>query len=216
MKLDNLIFNWFDIFVVLMIATGVFIGRKRGLSAELLDTLQWLLIVVLSAIACDPFGRAIADSWGTSPVFSYITAYVGTAIGVKLLFWLIKKAAGQKLIGSDVFGNYEYYLGMVAGGVRFACMIVFMLAILNAQPINETELAKQLKEQNEVLGHIYFPPYATIQKAVFRGSCTGILVKEHLSSQLITIDPKAGSAYKHNNIGRAREHEVYDILDRKK
>lgn len=216
MKLENLTYNWFDIVALLMIVTGVLVGRRRGMSTELLDTMQWLLIVLLSALACDPFGRAIADFSGFSPIFCYIAAYLVTAIGVKLVFWLIRKMAGQKLIGSDAFGGFEYYLGMVAGGIRFACMTLFAMAILNARPINEADLAKELKEQNEVLGHIYFPPYGTVQKAVFKGSFTGTLTKEYLASQLITIDPKAGSGFAHNNIGKAREREVFDILDRKK
>jgi len=216
MKLDQLTYNWFDMIAALMIITGVLIGRKRGMSAELLDSLQWLLIVVLGALACDPFGRTLADMSGFSPIFCYVSAYILTAIGVKVFFWLVRRAAGQKLVGSDVFGGYEYYLGMTAGGVRFACMTVFALAILNAKPVDDAELAKQLKEQNEVLGHIYFPPYGSIQKAIFKGSFTGSLVKQHLASQLITVNPKAGSGYARNNIGKAREREIFDMMDRKK
>jgi hypothetical protein len=186
------------------------------MSAELLDSLQWLLIVVLGALACDPFGRMIMDLSGFSPVFSFIAAYILTAIGVKLFFWLIRRAAGQKLVGSDVFGGYEYYLGMTAGAVRFACITIFGLAILNAKPVDEAQLAKQLKEQNEVLGHVYFPPYGSIQKAIFKDSFTGSLVKQHLASQLITVNAKAGTGYAQSNIGRAREREVFDIMDRKK
>ena len=169
MKLDILSFNWFDVVALIMIGIGVFVGRRRGMSAELLDTLQWLMIVVFSALACDPFGKAIADISGFGPVFCYITAYVTTAIGVKLLFWLVGKMAGQKLIGSDVFGGMEYYLGMIAGGTRFACMTLFALAILNAQPINDAELAKRLKDQNEVLGHVYFPPVRNDSESGFQG-----------------------------------------------
>lgn len=216
MKLDNLTFNWFDGVALLMIITGVMVGRKRGMSAELLDTMQWLLIVLLSALAADPFGRAIADISGFGAVFCYILAYVLTAIGVKLAFWLIRRAAGQKLIGSDVFGRLEYYLGMVAGGTRFACMTIFALAILHARPVDEAALAKQLKEQNEVLGHVYFPPYGVVQKAVFKESFSGKLAKEYIPDQLIKVDPKAGAGFANNNIGKAREREVYDILDRKK
>jgi len=215
MKLDTLSFNWFDIVALLMITAGVFVGRKRGMSAELLDTLQWLLIVILAALSADPFGRALADISGFNPILCYILAYVLTAIGVKLVFWLIRRGAGQKLIGSDVFGRLEYYLGMMAGGTRFACMTIFALAILHARPIDEADLAKQLKEQNEVLGHIYFPPYAAIQKSVFKESFTGKMVKEFIPDQLIKVDPKAGSGYANNNIGRAREREVFDVMNRK-
>ena len=45
--------------------------------------------------------------------------YITVAIVVKLAFAGMKKATGGKLLGSNVFGRAEYYLGMMAGAVRF-------------------------------------------------------------------------------------------------
>ena len=38
--------NWFDLLLLAMICAGVLRGRKRGMSEELLDFLQWLAIII--------------------------------------------------------------------------------------------------------------------------------------------------------------------------
>jgi len=38
-------FNWFDVFVVVLLGFGLFRGRRNGMSKELLPTLQWVVLV---------------------------------------------------------------------------------------------------------------------------------------------------------------------------
>ncbi|HKS35824.1 MAG TPA: CvpA family protein [Verrucomicrobiae bacterium] len=204
--------NWFDLVALVMVGVGVFVGRKRGMSSELLDVIQWLLIIFASALACDPFGRALADITGFSPLSMFVMAYLLTAGLIKLIFVIVKRMAGEKLVGSDVFGNFEYYLGMAAGGIRFACITLFALALLNAKPVTDAQLAAQVKYQNDNLGSVYFPPFGSIQRSVFRESFTGKLVKDYLSAQLINVDPSAGSGVSRENIGQARKREVEDVI----
>lgn len=208
----NVGMNWFDLVALVMVGVGVFVGRKRGMSSELLDLIQWLLIVFVAAMASDPFGRALGDLTGFSPLSTFVMAYLLTAVLIKVLFVIIKRMAGEKLVGSDVFGNFEYYLGMVAGGIRFACITLFALALLNAKPVADAELAAQVKYQNDNLGSVYFPPFGSIQRSVFRDSFTGKVVKDYLSAQLINVDPAAGSGVSRENIGQARKREVDDII----
>src|SRR5437879_3778961 len=136
----NLGYNWFDLFVVAMLIVGIVVGRKRGMSLELLSVLQWLLIVFAAAIACSSFGKMLADLSGISPVLTYTTAYLLAAIVVKLVFLMIRRMAGEKLVAGDVFGNFEYYLGMIAGAIRFACIILFVMALLHAKQVTKAEL----------------------------------------------------------------------------
>ena len=203
--------NWFDLVALVIVGVGVFVGRKRGMSSELLYLVQWLLIIFLAAMASDPFGRMLADITGFSPLTTFVMAYLLTAGFIKLLFLLIKRMAGEKLVGSDVFGNFEYYLGMAAGAIRFACITIFALALLNATPVTDAELAAQVKYQNDNLGSVYFPPFGSIQRSVFRESFTGKLVKDHMSAQLINVDPAAAGVSR-ENIGQARKREVDDVI----
>jgi uncharacterized membrane protein required for colicin V production len=211
MKTD-LSVNWFDLVALVFIVVGVIVGRKRGMSSELLIVLQWLTIVFLAALAASPFGAMLADISGFSPVVTFITAYLLTAIAIKVAFFAIKRMSGEKLVASDVFGNFEYYLGMTAGGVRFACMLIFALALINAWQTTDQQLAVQKKQQLESLGSIYFPPFGSIQRAIFRESLTGRLVKEYLSAQLINVDPSAGGGPARENIGQIRSREVNEVI----
>jgi uncharacterized membrane protein required for colicin V production len=201
-------YNWFDLVAIAMLVVGFFVGRKRGMSLEMLSMLQWLSIVFVGALACDPFGRMLSDFSGLNPTLTYITAYLLTAIGIKVCFVLIRRMTGEKLVSKSVFGNLEYYLGMSAGVVRFACILLFGLALLNAPIVTDKELEAKLKHQQDWAGSIYFPPFGVIQRTVFRDSLTGRTAKEFLSAQLINVDPSAaGGATETIGQRRTREFE---------
>src|SRR6266404_6104706 len=92
----NFSFNWFDLVAGAMLIVGFFVGRKRGMSLELLTVLQWMAIVFVGALACDPFGRMMAEYSGLNPTLTYITAYLLTAIGIKVLVVLFRRMTGEK------------------------------------------------------------------------------------------------------------------------
>src|SRR5438093_6856116 len=100
MNMDGLPFNAFDVFLVVILVAGVFKGRKRGMSAELMSLLKWLTILFVCAVAYEP----VASLFGqTTTVFSklacYIMAYVGAALVVALFFAGLNRHFGGKLIG---------------------------------------------------------------------------------------------------------------------
>ena len=148
--MNNLGINWFDLFVLVMLVVGIFVGRKRGMSLELLSVLQWLMIVFVAAITCEPFGKMLADLSGISPVLTYTAAYLLAAILIKIVFIMIRRMAGEKLVASDVFGNFEYYLGMTAGLIRFACITLFVMALLNAQSVKPMAALMTIKAMRVV------------------------------------------------------------------
>jgi uncharacterized membrane protein required for colicin V production len=208
----ELSFNWFDLAVVALVALGVMVGRKRGMSVELLAVAQWLLIICLGAIAYEPLGRILVDLTGLGAVFCYITAYVLVAVAIKIAFVVLKRMTGEKLLGSDTFGGCEYYLGMVAGGVRFLCILLFALALLHAPQVSNADLEKQLKSQRENLGEIYFPPPGSIQRSIFDRSLTGQAIKRYLPGQLINVGTYAGSGATTETIYRTRQREVDEVI----
>src|SRR5713101_6410165 len=134
MNLDKLPVNAFDIVLVAVLVAGVLRGRKHGMSEELLGLIKWLAILLGCALAYEPVGQFFLS---TTSVFSrlscYVMAYVATALLILILFATVKRALGGKLLGSDIFGGAEYYLGMGAGFVRFSCMLLAALALLNAR-----------------------------------------------------------------------------------
>ncbi len=207
-------YNWFDLVAMAILIVGFFVGRKRGMSLELLTVLQWVSIVFVAALACDPFGRMMSDYSGLNPTLTYITAYLLTAIGIKVLFVLIRRMTGEKLVTRAVFGNLEYYLGMGAGVVRFACILLFGLALLNAKQYTKAEIKAKLEHQQDWAGSIYFPPFGVIQQTIFEESLTGRAVKQFLSAQLINVDPSAAGAPT-ETIGQRRTREIDEITIKK-
>jgi uncharacterized membrane protein required for colicin V production len=185
MSLDQLPFNWFDLLLVVVLLMGLFHGRKRGMSEELLLFLQWVAIVLVSAALYQPLGDRLVASTPLSHLTCYVIAYIVLAILVAVAFLLFKRLFHGKLLGSDAFGRAEYYLGMAAGMTRFGCALLAGLALLNARAYTSEEIRAYQAYQNEVYGSEYFPGLQTLQANVFEKSLTGPLIRAHLGFLLI-------------------------------
>jgi|ERR1043166_8169364 hypothetical protein len=185
MNADNLPFNWFDIAVALVLLVGMQRGRKRGMSEECLTMLNWVALVLVCSIAYEPIGRWLASTVPFSLLFCYMLAYAVSAVVVGSVFLLLKRGLSGKLIGSDVFGRGEYYLGMPSGMLRFACILVAGLALLNARLYRAEEIQAMTKFQNDNYGSQFFPTLQTLQEQVFAKSLIGPQIKTHLAFLLI-------------------------------
>jgi uncharacterized membrane protein required for colicin V production len=185
-RLDQLPINAFDFTLVAVLIFGLWSGRKHGMSQELINVLKWVTILVVCSLVYQPGGQFF-KSFGSmfSLLFCYILAYIVAAVVVIALFALIKRALGGKLLGSDVFGPAEYYLGMGSGLVRFLCILIFVLAMLNARYYSPTEVKAMQKFQDDVYGSNFFPTMQSVQETVFQKSITGSWIKENLSFLLI-------------------------------
>ena len=211
MNLDNFHLTWFDLLVLALVAFGIFRGRKRGMSEELLDVFQWLCIVVVGAMTYGPLGRSLARFAGFTLLLSNVIAYLLVAALVKLTFSSVKRSVGEKLVHSDAFGRFEYYLGMLAGTVRCLCILIFALSFLHAKYISDAERAATAKMQADNFGSISFPTIGSLQQSVFYESYTGRFIKKNLRDQL--IKPATGNDSPSNDsIKRRRERDVEDVM----
>jgi uncharacterized membrane protein required for colicin V production len=209
--------SWVDFAIVLLMGVGLWRGRKRGMSEELLDIVKWALIVVVAAFLYEPGGRLLASMSVFSPLSCYLFVYVGIMLMVVTVFGFIRRGAGAKLVGSDVFGSAEYYLGMVAGAFRYTCMILVAMAFLNARYYTPEELRASAKYQNDNFGSNFFPSLPDLQQEVFRNSYVGRFTKEYLNVVLIqpTVSGDGKSLSGDDNIAHRRERSVYDVLDKR-
>src|SRR5581483_1324417 len=189
MNLDHSPVNWFDFRVVIMILLGINKGRKHGMSEEMMISMQWLAIIFAGAFLYKPLGEALSQSSPMSRLFCYIAMYLTLAAAIKVAFVLFKKAIGGKLIGSNVFGAAEYYLGMVAGVVRFLCILVFGMAVLNAPYYSSQALAATKAYELDVYGSQFFPGVSSVQQQVFKESLVGSQFKQHVG--FLFISPTA-------------------------
>jgi uncharacterized membrane protein required for colicin V production len=186
MSLDQLPINFFDAVLIAVLLAGIAQGRKHGMSEELLSMIQWLIILFGCAVIYEPLGQIIGQFTNIFGRLScYLVAYVGGALLVLLVFTAIKRTMGGKLLGSDIFGRSEYYLGMMSGLVRCTCILLAALALLNARYFSPTEVRAMEKFQDDVYGSNFFPTLHSLQSTVFDRSLTGPWIKENLGFLLI-------------------------------
>jgi uncharacterized membrane protein required for colicin V production len=202
--------NWFDLLVLGLTIFGLYRGRKRGMSEELLDLFQWLAIVVLAALFYAPLGRTISKTTDMPPFFGNIAAYAFIAILIKLCFTTAKRAVGEKLVQSDAFGHFEYYLGMLAAPVRYACILIFVLSFVHAKHVSDAERAATARMQEENFGSISFPTFGSLQHTIFHESFSGKFIARHLRDQL--VQPADAAGRPHETIAQRRERAVEEVL----
>jgi uncharacterized membrane protein required for colicin V production len=196
----NLPFNWFDIAILLVLGFGVQRGRKHGMSEEAMMVLKWIAIVVVGGLGYGVVGDLITDNTVFTRLSAYLMAYFVIALFITVAFLVIKKLSNGKLVGSDVFGSGEYYLGMIAGLVRYICILIFALAFLNARLYTRAEIASDLAFQNDVYGSNFFPKLYTVQDDVFKNSFIGPHIQKELGFLLIK-----GTPPEHKELQRKKE-----------
>jgi uncharacterized membrane protein required for colicin V production len=204
-------FNYVDVIVVVWLLVGILRGRHRGLTQELLPTLQWVGMVILAGFFYSPLATVIFNNanGAFNHLWSNISAYLSVAFGVHLVILWFKHVIGEKLTGSDLFGRAEYYLGMLAGLIRFACMLIFVCALMNSRVYSAAELAETEQMQKKNFEDIRFPTYGTVQRAVLVESFTGRLIEDNLHPILIA-SVTGGTPAK--TIAQKREEIINSIL----
>ena len=190
--INNLPFSWFDVALVVVLAFGLYRGRKNGMTKEIIPFFEWLAVILAAgfsyAVAAQIFINAL--SWGVT--ISFVLGYLTVAMLVFFVFLIPRKFLGPRLEGSNVFGGGEYYLGMMAGLLRYACVVVFVLALLNAPVYTAADIAATNAYNNRWFGGgekgysgNFFPNLQQVQASVFKSSLTGPFVKNNLGMLLI-------------------------------
>jgi uncharacterized membrane protein required for colicin V production len=195
-------FNWFDLLVVALLLFGLFRGRRNGMAKELLPLLLWGVLVVVSGLGytmvAGAFGGFLHD-----PLWNCLAGYLTLALAVFVVYVILKRLFAEKMVKSDLFKSGEYYLGMLSGMVRYGCVLIFALALLNAPVYTPKQIQEQrVRDQADFGGGPgsgfkgnYFPHVSTIQAAVFKESFLGPRIKDGLGILLInTGQPDAGGA----------------------
>lgn len=209
----SLTVGWVDFVTILVICVGVIRGRKRGLSEEILDTAMWILILVAGAYFYRSLGDLMNQKSLLSKLACYILSYILIALGLKIVFTLIKSKFGAKIVESDMFGRLEFYGGMGAGAVRFTCIYFFLISLLHAPHYSAEFLAKRAKDVDYNYGSDFFPHPSKIQKAVFNDSFTGKITEKHLAVLLLEqMDGKSKVIRDETSMARRNERKIDQIM----
>jgi len=201
-----------DYVTAIVLFVGIIRGRKRGLSEEILPTLQWLIIVIVGGM----FYRSLAQSFGPSALVGRVvldlSAYALMALTAKLVFSFLKRRVGEKIMSADLFGRGEYYLGMVAGMVRCVCIYFFLLNFLHAPLYTPEMLAAEDREQQHWFGSIRRPTIGSLQHLFFKESATGWATETYLTSVLV-VPVSSGVEAKNEGKVAKRTERVNAVID---
>jgi uncharacterized membrane protein required for colicin V production len=185
-------FNWFDLVFLIVLGFGLFRGKRNGMSKELIPLVQWLVMVPVCALFYPKVGGLMA-SFLADKMWNGIVAYLALAFVVFIVFKIIKESFAEKLVKSDFFKDAEYYLGMFAALLRYACVMIFVLALLNAPVYTSADISAQMASDQKNFGGgagssfsgSYFPHLFQIQAAVFKDSFIGPRIKNYAGVLLI-------------------------------
>ena len=201
----------FDIVLLIVVLLGLLRGRKRGMSHELLDMLQWVAIIVGAALFYPLVGNLLIRYAGLPPFISNVFGYILGMLIVIAIFRTIKNAVGEKVAQGDMFGRMEFYLGMLGGGIRFFCVLLFIISILHAKYSTAESRAANAKMQQDNFGSISLPTIDSLQQMVFYKSTTGGFIRTNLSMLLVQPQP-SGPGRQREGIGRKRERAVEEVM----
>jgi hypothetical protein len=202
---------WPDLAAIIVLALGFWRGRKHGMSTVLLPMIKMMVIVVGGAIVYKPAGdwlRDMTDGYIQRWV-CYFLVYLFFAFVVHLIFNAIKRAVGEKLVGSDLFGSMEYYFGMLAGIIKYAFIFLFFLALLRVRAIDYEGEKAYRKLEKDNIGNISFPTITSIQIDTFDVSLVGRFTGTELGRVLMQPTPSE-NLEPHETIGSKRARDIDD------
>lgn len=195
---DSLPFNWFDAAVIVLLGFGIFRGRKNGMTRELGPLMQWLLVATVPALVYPLLAQVFYSQCHMDKLWSALVAYMSIAGALFLIFTPIKNFLKKRAENGGLFGGSEYYLGMCSGPIRYACMILFTLALLNAKSYTAAEIsAKAAYNQRWYGGGLYngnyMPDLHTAQDSIFKQSFLGPYIQTDLAVLLIETGSGGGA-----------------------
>jgi uncharacterized membrane protein required for colicin V production len=204
---SKLLFNTFDVVLVVVLAFGFWRGRKNGMTKEVIPMFRWLSLVIAAGYGYPLLGNLLLKAGVIKSIFgktfqentaAYLISYLFIAAVVYGLSAYVKKAMKKKLEGSSMFGNSEYYLGMVSGMIRYACMVIFGLALLSAPYYTQAEIDAKIAYNNRWYGGglkdykgNFIPSMDEAQIAVFKDSLFGPFIRSAINIILINSGPTA-------------------------
>ena len=197
-------FAAFDVIAVALLGFGFWRGRRNGMTKEFLPFFKWVSIVIACTAGYSWLGTVLIQQGVIRSVFgntfrestaAFVASYLIIAFVVFLVFAQLKNTFRERVEGSNTFGNSEYYLGMMAGTLRYACMMIFFLALLNAPVYSLADIHNRQEFNNRWFGGglqgysgDFIPSIDEVQSAVFKDSLVGPEIKKNLSMLLINSD----------------------------
>ena len=212
MNLQASYVSWVDLLVLIVLFLGIRRGMKRGMSDEVLFLGQWVVILFVGALGYALLGELLAQTGFVGLLWANLIAYLALALVVRFAFSGLRKSVGEKLLQGEVFGRGEYYLGMMAGGVRYLCVVLVLFSLLHAREFTSQDRTAGKTFQEVNFGSVLFPTLVDVQDEVFTRSFTGQFAADYLSGVLIRPVTKNNTPGRTRRV-HARERALQEVLE---
>jgi len=157
LALDNLPVNWFDGWFW-DVDHRLVLGRKHGMTKEILPLLKWVSLVVVCGIWYPLAAQLLVNTVQLSQVPSCIIGYLLLAFVVVLVLCFSNgcwPSPGRK----GLFGRWRILSGMLSGMIRFACMLLpcwlAERAVYTAQDIKTRSLRETVVRRRICIAAIF-------------------------------------------------------------
>jgi len=180
-------FNLFDLLLIVLVGVGVHRGKTNGMSGEHMELFRWICAVVVAGLLNGIVGKVFSDLFKISLMWGQVLGYIILMSAVVLVFAILLSKGISQIWDADFFGKGEYYLGMIAGAVRYFCFILVFLSFLNARTYTLQQVEADRRWQIEELGSTLVPTMSIMNYSVFTSSYSGGKIRE--AFRWILINP---------------------------
>ncbi len=126
--------NWYDWFVATGLLYGVWSGLRSGLSGEIVTTVGLVVMVVLAISFYAVSGAWLAEQAGLDLPVAEVVAFVGIALTVYAVAFVVKRVLHQKLKRGVFSALVENVGGAAAGVVRLVVVLAWLSVCLCLSP----------------------------------------------------------------------------------
>jgi uncharacterized membrane protein required for colicin V production len=125
--------NWVDIFVVIFLIRGTYIGSTKGLTAELFKSLGLILVLVISFSLHMPLAQFLSSHLFFSLKIAMPVAFSLLAIAVFFVYRIIIGVC-LRLMNIEFAEGLDKFGGIILGFLRGTVLASFIIFSLNLFP----------------------------------------------------------------------------------
>jgi uncharacterized membrane protein required for colicin V production len=166
-------FNWVDAVILLIVARGMYVGYKTGLSQEFFRFLALIAAYYSALMLHADVARFIAAHSLITEKWALLISFIGVAVFFFVLVIVLFKLL-QKWVRLEFVNNLNVYGGALAGGLRGLIIVSLILFALFFIP---DQFVKRQIYSNSLLGYyaIEYTPnlYARLSKWISAQDLSG-------------------------------------------
>ncbi|MCX8108184.1 MAG: CvpA family protein [Verrucomicrobiae bacterium] len=181
--------NWFDGVALVLLVMIAWAGYRHGAAEELLPTVQWWTIVYTAARTHVPLGFMLNRSSGVNLASCYVAVYLCETAVITLVFVWLRSVLGGRIAAAQLFGKADAALGFILGIGKWAGILTFLVAVLNAYDMSPRRKWLQQHGDEPTFEALAIAISERIHRDIVLDSVSGRLLRQKVPWLLATPAP---------------------------